>query len=106
MIELRHAAGEILHFLFHVAQIREDRHGLGKHSLSGQREAVLRQVAGADALGGAEGAVVEGFKPGQDFHHGGFASTVCSNQADTVAGRNHPVRSFKQELVAISFSGC
>ena len=51
VIELRHARGQVFHLLLHLAQLGKNRHALGEHGASGERKPVLRQVAGADALG-------------------------------------------------------
>ena len=55
-------------------------------------------------LAGRDRAVVEGFEPGEDLHQGGFAGAVRAHQADAVFGRDQPVRSFKEQLVAVALS--
>ncbi len=87
------------------SQVREHRHALGKHGASGERQPVLRQVSRADALGPADRAIVEGFNASQDLQQRGFAGAVRAHQADAVARRDHPVRPFEQELVAIALAG-
>ena len=41
----------------------------------------------------------------ENFQERGFAGAVRADQADAVFGRDQPVRSFEQELVAKAFSG-
>ncbi len=105
MVEFRHVSGQVFHLLFHVAQLREDRHALGKDGAAGERQPILRQVPGADALGPADRAVVEAFRTRQNLQQRGFAGAVRAHQADAVARRDQPVRSLEEELVAIAFSG-
>ena len=105
VVELGHAPGQLFHLLFHGAQLRKDRHALGEHGAPGERQPILRQISGADALGPADGAIVEAFGARQNLQQGGFAGAVCAHQTHAVARRDHPVRSFEQELVAIAFAG-
>ena len=42
--------GERLHLLFHLQQILENGEALFQHAAPGERQAVLRKVAGGDAL--------------------------------------------------------
>ena len=81
------------------------RHALGENGASGERQPILRQISGADALGPADRAIVEALGPSQNLQQRGFAGAVRAHQADPVARRNHPVGSFEQELVAIAFAG-
>ena len=71
----------------------------------GERQPVLRQVSGADALGAADGAIVEAFGAGQNLQQGGFTGAVRAHQPHAVARRDHPVRAFEEELVAIALAG-
>ena len=105
VVEFGHASGQLFHLLFHASQMRKHRHALGKHGAPGERQPILRQVPGADALGPADRAIVEAFGSRQNFQQGGFAGAVCADQTHAVARRNHPVRSFEQELVAIALAG-
>ena len=105
MIEFGHASGQLFHLLFHSSQVRENRHALSEDGAPGERQPILRQISGADALGPADGAVVEAFSSGQNLQQRGFAGAVRADQADAVAGRDHPVRAFEEELVAIAFAG-
>ena len=50
-------------------------------------------------------AVVERLAPGQDFHDGGLAGAVCSDQTDAGFGRDQPVGVLEQELVAVALAG-
>ena len=86
VIELGHASGQVFHLLFHLSQLGKNRHALGEHGASGEREPVLRQVAGADALGRAERTVVERLDPRENLHQRGFAGAVRAHQADAVRG--------------------
>ena len=83
---------------------KTDMHS-AKTVASGERQAILRQIAGADSFGGADGAVVEAFGSGQNFHQRGFAGTVRADEPDAIPRGDHPVRSFEQELVAKAFAG-
>ena len=105
MVHLGHAGGEVLHLLLHGAKIVEDRHALGKHTASGEREAILRQISRADAFGSADRTVVQGFETTQDFEQRGLAGAVCAHQANAVFRGDQPVGFFKQKLVAIAFPG-
>ncbi len=66
-IQLAHFVGKLFHLHFHLLQGSEDRHAFGEYAAAGKREAVLRQVAGADAARDAELAVVERLHAGQHF---------------------------------------
>ncbi len=105
VVEFGHASGQLFHLLFHASQMRKHRHALGEHGASGERQAVLRKISRADALGPADRAIVEAFGTGQNLQQRGFAGAVRAHQAHAVARRNHPVRPFEQELVAIAFAG-
>ena len=85
--------------------LRKNRHALGEHGASGERQPILRQVSRADALGPADGAVIEAFGARQNLQQGGFAGAVRAHQTHAVARRDHPVRPFEEELVAIAFAG-
>ena len=63
------------------------------------------KISRADALGPADRAVVEAFGASQNLQQRGFAGAVRAHQSHPVARRDHPVRSFEQELVAIAFAG-
>ena len=104
-IQFAHLVRELFHLHFHLLQRGEHRHALGEHAAAGEREAVLRQVAGADAARDAELAVVERFHARQHFEQRGFAAAVRAHQAGTVLGRDHPVEIFKQQLGAEAFAG-
>ncbi len=67
VVDFGHARGQVFHLLLHGAQFVEHRHAFGENAAAGERKPVLRQIAGADALGGAEGAVVEGLHPARIF---------------------------------------
>ena len=104
LVELRHAPGELFHLLFHGAQFGEHRHAFGEHGAAGERQPILRQVAGADAFGAADGAVIETFVP-RDLQQRGFAGAVRAHETDAVARRDQPVSSFEQQLVAEALAG-
>ena len=86
-IKLGHLVSELFHLPLHVLETRENRHALAKDAAAGKRQAVLRQVSGADALGGAERAVVERFHPRQHLEQRGFAGAIGAHQAGAVFGR-------------------
>jgi len=65
----------------------------------------LGKVSGGDAFGTRDGAVVERLATGKDFHDGGLAGAVGSDQADVGFGRDQPVGVLEQELVAIALAG-
>ncbi len=94
-IQLAHLVRELSHLHFHLLQGGENRHAFDEHAAAGEREAVLREVAGADAARDAELAVVERLHPGEHFQQCGFAAAVGAHQAGTVLGRDHPVEFFK-----------
>ena len=105
VVEFRHAAGERLHFFFDGMEFGKHRQALGKNSAAGQGEAVLRQVSNGDAFGARDGAVVERFAPGKNFHDGGLAGAVRSDQTDARFWRDQPVGVFEQKLVAVALAG-
>ena len=104
-IQLAHLVRELFHLHFHLLQRSENRHAFGEDAAAGEREAVLRQVAGADAARDAELAVVERLHAGQHFEQRGFAAAVRAHQAGAVLGRDHPVEIFKQQLGAEALAG-
>src|SRR5256886_4860785 len=65
----------------------------------------LRQIAGADAFGNADGAIVECFQSAEKFQQRGFSRAVRAHQTDAVLRRDQPVHSLEQALMAITFSG-
>ena len=104
-IQLRHFARELFHLDFHLLQRREYGHAFGEDSSAGEREPVLRQVAGANAARDAELSVVQRFQAGQHFEQRRFTGAVRAHQAGAVLGRDHPVEIFKQELLAEALAG-
>ncbi len=105
VVEFRHAAGERLHFFFDGMKLGKHGQTLGENGLAGEGEAVLRKVSDGNIFGARDGAVVERFAPGKDFHYRGLAGAVRSNQANAGFWRNQPVGVFEQELVAIALAG-
>ena len=105
VVHFGHAGGKVLHLLLHGAQLVEDRHALGENAAPGEREAILRQVACADAFSDADSPVVEGFQSAKNLQQRGFAGAVRTHQTNPVFGRNQPIGPFKQEFVAVTFSG-
>ena len=91
--------------LLHFVQVGEDAHAFGENGAAGKREAVLRQIALRDALGMADGAVVERLHAAQNFQQRGFAGAVRADQAGALLGRDQPVAIFEQKFVAETFSG-
>src|ERR1700674_2323858 len=105
MVEFRHAARERLHFFFDGIEFGKDRQALGKNGATGHGEAVLRKVSGGDALGARDATVVERLASGKNFHDGGLAGAVRSDQTDAGFRRDEPVGVLKQKLVAIALAG-
>ena len=105
VVELGHVVGEGLHLFFHGVEIVEDRHALGKDGATGEGEAVLREVAGGNAPGARDGAIVERFKSAEDFHDGGFAGAVGADEADAGLRRDEPVGIFEEQFVAVTLAG-
>ncbi len=104
-IQLAHLMRELFHLHFHLLQRRENRHALGENAAAGERKAVLRQVAGADAARDAELAVVERLHARQHLEQRGFAAAIRAHQACAILGRDHPVEIFKQQLGAEALAG-
>ena len=96
VIHLGHAAGEGLNFAFHVAQIVEHGHAFLKDATSGKREAVLREIPGANSFHYGNRAVVESFQSGEHFEESGFSRAVRAHQPDAVAGCDEPVEIFEE----------
>jgi len=105
VIEFRHATGEVFLFLFERAEGIENGHAFGEDGAAGEIDAVLREVAGADAFGGVDAAVIEVFDAGEDFEKRGFAGAVGADDADALLGRDEPVQVFKQDAGAEAFPG-
>src|SRR5208282_3617531 len=78
---------------------------LSENRATGEGEAVLRKVSGRNAFGARDGAVVEGLASGKNFHDGGLAGAVCSDQTDAGFWRNQPVGILEQELVTVALAG-
>ena len=105
-IEFGHAVGELFELLLDGLHLGEDAHALGKDGAAGEREAVLRQVAGGDAAGGGVSAVIERVEVAEDFEEGGFAGAVGAHQSDAVFVSDEPVDAIEEELGAEAFAGC
>ena len=104
-IQFAHLVRQLFHLHFHLLQRSENRHAFGEDAAAGKREAVLRQVAGADAARDAERAVVERLHARQHFEQRGFAGAVRAHQSGAVLGRDQPVEIFKQQLGAEALAG-
>ena len=104
VVEFRHAASERLHFFFDGIELGKHRHALGENSAAGEGEPVLRKVSGRDAFGARDGAVVEGLASGENFHDGGLAGAIRSDQTDARFWRDQPVGVLEQELVAVALA--
>ena len=96
---------QLFHLHFHLLERSENRHAFGEYAASGERQTVLRQVAGADAARDAQPAVIERLHARQHFEQRGFAAAVRAHQTRTVLGRDHPVEIFKQQLGAEALAG-
>ena len=105
VVQFRHAVRQRFQFRFHGAQVVEHRHAFGKDATAREREAVLRKISGRRSLRNDQAAIVERVHASQNLHERGFAGAVAADQADTVAGRDEPVRVFEEEFVAETFSG-
>ena len=76
-----------------------------KTRAAGERQSVLRQIALRDALGEADGAVIERLHAAQDLEQRGFAGAVAADQAGALLGRDQPVAIFEEKFVAETFPG-
>src|ERR1700686_576641 len=83
---------------------KTDRHS-AKNGAAGHGEPVRGKVSAGDAFGARDGTVVERLAPGKDFHDGGLAGAVRSDQTDPGFWRDQPVGVLKQELVAVALAG-
>ena len=81
-----HFAGEFPEFNFHIFDVVEDGHAFVEDGAAGEGESVLGEVAGGEAFGEGEVAVVEVVHAANDFEEGGFAGAVASDKADVVGG--------------------
>ena len=93
------------HLLLHLAQVLEHAHAFGEDGAAGERQAVLRQIALADAFGKGDVAVIERFHAAQDLEQRGLAGAVGADQARALLGRDQPVAVFEQEFVAETLAG-
>ena len=58
---------------FKGVNLRKDGEAFGKHGAARERDAILRQIARADALHHGDGAVIEPFDPRENFEQRRFA---------------------------------
>ncbi len=76
-----------------------------KTDAPGERKAVLRQIARADALHGDDGAVIQRLDARQNFQQRGFAGAVAADNAGAFLGIDQPVEIFEKEFGAEAFPG-
>ena len=96
---------QVFLFLFEGAKGVENRHAFGEDGTAGEVDAVLREVAGANAFGGVDAAVIEMLDSREDLEQGGFAGAIGANDADALFRRDEPVQVFKQDAGAEAFPG-
>src|ERR1035441_7247323 len=99
-IDLSHLASELFHLLLHLLERSEHRHAFGEDTAAGEREAILRQIAGAGAASDAEAAVFERLNARQNLEQSGFAGAIGAHQASAIFRSDQPVQVLKQQLVA------
>ena len=68
VIQFGHLPSEPLDLMLHFAQLVEDGQALFEHGTPRKLQALLRQVADADAARLIDRSVVERFQAGQDLH--------------------------------------
>ena len=83
---------------FEGVDLVENGQAFVEDGAAGERDAVLRQIAGADAFHHVDGAVIERFDAGEDFEQRGFAGAVGADDADALLRRDQPVEVFETEF--------
>ena len=104
-INLRHALREGFQLFFHGEQAREHLHAFFKDGAAGEGEAILGKVAGADAPGGGQRSIIQGFDSGKDLEQGGFPSAVCAHNSGAITRSDQPVELLKEQLGPESLAG-
>ena len=95
LIELGHPVGQFLLFSFERVDLREHRHAFIEDRAAAKRDAILRQITGANALHHVDGAVIEPLDAGEHFQQGRLARSVGADNADALLRRDQPVQIFK-----------
>ena len=84
---------------------RENRQAFVEDGAPGERDAILRQIARADAFHHVDGAVVEPLDSGEHFQERRFAGAVGADDADALLRRDQPVEIFKKNFGSEAFPG-
>ena len=83
----------------------ENRQALVKDGTAAERETVLWEITGGNALGTRDRAIVQRFQPREDFQERRFPGAVRAHQAYAVAGRDQPIEIFEENFRAEALSG-
>src|SRR6185437_7103306 len=105
MVQFRHPMRQIFLFLLQSAKRIKDGHALGEHRAARKIDAILRKVAGDNALCGIDRPIVERLNLRQNLQQRRLPRTIRADNTNALLRRNQPIEIFKKNAGAEAFPG-